>query len=150
MYLKDLCILDVASCTRQQSIAAAARTMRKQHTGDLIVVDGSDGECKPVGIITDRDIVLEVVALGRDPHKTSVGEIMTAHLVVAGAGEDVTTVVERMRTHGVRRVPIVDEHERMVGIITLDDLLHWLARQADALSEIITKGHTHEQRSKRG
>lgn len=150
MYLKDLCTLDVASCARQQTVAEAAQLMRKQHAGDLIVVDSSDGESKPIGIITDRDIVVEVIALGRDPHQITVGEIMSTRLVIAGAEEDVTTALERMRAHGVRRIPVVDARECMLGIITLDDLLQWLARQAGALSEIVTKGQSHEHRSKRG
>jgi CBS domain-containing protein len=149
MYLKDLCILDVAYCTRAQSITDAARVMRERHTGDLLVVDAADGEPRPIGVITDRDIVLEVLALGRDPHKTTVGEIMATRLIVASGEEDVATAIERMRAHGVRRLPIVDAREYLLGIITLDDLLHWLAQQTNALSGIVQKGQTREQRSKR-
>jgi hypothetical protein len=80
MKLKDLCVLDVASCTPQLTIEEAARLMRQYHTGDLVVIDNADEEPEPVGIITDRDIVLEVLAKGRDPHKTTVREIMSTQL----------------------------------------------------------------------
>jgi CBS domain-containing protein len=150
MYLKDICVLDVANCTREHTVATAAQIMRQQHTGDLIVVDDNDGGLKPIGIITDRDIVMEVLALGRDPHSTQVGEIMSKQLVVAAGHEDVATALERMRTHGVRRLPIVGDRECMLGIVTLDDVLHWVAQQVNALCEIVDKGRTREQRSKRG
>ena len=149
MLLKDLCVLDVASCTREQTVAAAARLMRQQHTGDLIVVDDDDGESRPIGILTDRDIVMDVIACDRDPCRTSVGEVMSTKLVVAAGHEDVGVALDRMQAHGVRRLPIVGERERLLGIVTLDDLLQWTAQQADALAAIVSKGQTCERRSKR-
>jgi CBS domain-containing protein len=113
------------------------------------VVEADDGESRPVGIITDRDIVMEVLALGRDPLRTEVGEVMNSKLVIASASEDVSTALERMRTHGIRRLPVVDERECLLGVITLDDLLHWHSEQGNALAEIVRKGQTHEHRSKR-
>jgi CBS domain-containing protein len=150
MYLKDICILDVANCTSEHSVSAAAQIMRQQHTGDLIVIDDCDGGFKPIGIVTDRDIVMEVLALERDPRKTQVGEIMSKRLVVACGDEDVATALERMRTHGVRRLPVVGDGERLLGIVTLDDALHWVAQQVNSLCEIVDKGRNREQRSKRG
>jgi CBS domain-containing protein len=149
MKLKDLCELDVATCLREQTISAAARLMRERHSGDLVVIDDSDAEREPIGIITDRDIVLEVVARGRDPDKTTVGEIMATQVVVASQDESPEQALERMALHGVRRVPIVDDEGFIVGIVSLDDLLHVHAQQAARLLEVVTKQRTKERRGRR-
>jgi CBS domain-containing protein len=149
MKLKDLCVLDVASCTPQLTIEEAARLMRQYHTGDLVVIDNADEEPEPVGIITDRDIVLEVLAKGRDPHKTTVREIMSTQLVVASESEDYAEALQRMATHGVRRVPVLDDKRCVVGIVTLDDMLRVHAAQANRLLDIVGKEQVREQRTRR-
>ena len=115
MRLKDICVLDAVCCPPDTSIEAAAREMRKRHVGDLIVVDDGDEEREPIGIVTDRDIVLEVVALGRDPAKVKVSEIMSNNVVVAAASEEVRVALERMTMHGVRRIPILDDAGFVLG-----------------------------------
>lgn len=149
MKLKDLCEIEVATCTRDATIAQAARLMRQHHAGDLVVVDDSDGDREPIGILTDRDIVLEAVAQGRDLSRTKVSEIMSSQLVVASVSEDLDTVLERMRQHGVRRLPVIDDNGNVFGIITLDDLLRTHAEQAAALLSVVTKEQTRELRSRR-
>jgi CBS domain-containing protein len=149
MQLKDLCVLDVAYCTPQLSITAASRLMREHHTGDLIVVDDADEEREPVGIITDRDIVLEVLACDRDPDTTTVGEVMSHRLVVASQSEDLTAALERMATHGVRRLPVVDDERAVLGIVTLDDILREHAKQAKQLLDVVTNEQTREKRTRR-
>lgn len=149
MLLKEICTLDVACCGRQTGINEAARLMRQHHTGNLIVVDDPDGERIPAGIITDRDIVMEVLATGLDPAATKVAQIMSGRLVIAAAEEDTADAIERMRLHGVRRLPVVDHAGRLMGIITLDDVLRLHAARAVALSEIVSKEQHREHRSKR-
>lgn len=149
MKLKELCVLDVACCDKGTTIAEAARLMRQHHTGDLIVIDDSDGTREPVGIVTDRDIVMEAIAKGHDPDRTSVSQIMASPLVVASGSENVSTAIERMRTHGVRRLPIVDDGGAVLGILTLDDLYRVLADHTAALAAIVSKGQTRESRSRR-
>jgi CBS domain-containing protein len=149
MKLKDICILDVACCTSEISILAAARMMRQQHTGDLIVIDDRDEERIPVGILTDRDIVIEVLGQGLDPAKATVADAMTTQLVVASGFEEVSLAIERMRAHGVRRVPVVDDDGCVMGIVTLDDMLKLHAEQAGALLEIISKEQAMEGRARR-
>ena len=149
MKLKDLCVLDVACCTREVTVSAAARLMRERHTGDVIVVDDADEDREPVGILTDRDIVIEVLAKGGDPNKTTVAEIMATQLVIAGESEDSTQALQRMAAHGVRRIPVVDAERCVVGIITLDDLLREQAEQATRLLEVVTKQQAKERRARR-
>lgn len=147
--LKDLCVLDVACCTRDVDIAAAARLMRQHHTGDLIVIDDNDENRIPVGIVTDRDIVVQVVAQGRNPAATRVGDVMSTQLVIASGSEDAAVALERMRAHGVRRIPVVDDKECLLGIVTLDDLLRSHAEQAAALLDVVTKEQVREHRTRR-
>jgi CBS domain-containing protein len=148
MKLQELCVLDVACCVKSTSIAAAAKLMRQHHTGDLIVID-SVGDNSPIGILTDRDIVIEVLAQGRDPAQTVVGDVMSGNLVIASEAEDITVAIERMRQHGVRRLPVVDARDALKGIVTLDDLFKVHVEQASALLAVIAKEQSHETRSRR-
>jgi len=149
--LSEVCVVDVACCSRQTTIREAARLMRKHHIGDLIVVDDPDGARSPAGIITDRDIVIEVLGKDLDPATTVVGDVMIKYskLVIARDTEEVEAAAERMRTHGVRRMPVVDHSGSLVGVVTLDDLLELHARQAGVLSEIVAKQRSYEKRSRR-
>lgn len=149
MKLKDLCVLDVAFCTPDVTVVEAARLMRQHHTGDLVVLDDADEEREPVGIITDRDIVLEVLAKGRDPGRTTVREIMSTQLVIASDSEDYAEALQRMATHGVRRIPVVDDKRCVLGIVTLDDMLRVHAAQANRLLDIVGKEQVREQRTRR-
>jgi CBS domain-containing protein len=149
MKLKELCVLDVACCHKGTTVAEAARLMREHHTGDLVVIDESDGTREPVGIVTDRDIVMEVIARSHDPERTKVSEVMASPLVVASGSESVATAIERMRAHGVRRLPIVDDSGAVSGILTLDDLYRVLAEHTAALAAIVTKEQTRENRGRR-
>jgi CBS domain-containing protein len=147
--LKDICVLDVASCGRETNILEAARLMRQHHTGTLVVVDDPQGERTPAGVVTDRDIVVEALANELEPARTSVARIMGAKVVIASASESLADGIERMRLHGVRRLPIVDHNGSLIGIVTLDDMLTLHARQAAALAEIVSKEQVHEQRARR-
>ena len=149
MLLKEVCVLDVASCGRDAGILEAARLMRQHHTGDLIVVDDPAGDRAPVGIVTDRDIVVEVLANDLDPAATTGARIMSPRLVIGSADDDVAAAIERLRLHGVRRLPVVDNDGSLMGIVTLDDLLKLHAAQAGALADIVWKEQEHEQRARR-
>ena len=149
MLIKDICTLEIASCGRDASIFEAARLMREHHTGDLIVLDDPQGDRTPAGILTDRDIVLLVLAAELDPAATKVSAVMSSKLVIAGATEEVAVAVERMRTHGVRRLPVVDHDGSLYGIVTLDDMLTLHAERATVLAEIVSKEQSKERRSRR-
>jgi CBS domain-containing protein len=145
MMLSAVCTLDVASCSPRISVLEAARLMRQKHTGDLVVVDDGGDEQQPIGVITDRDIVVEVLANDLNPATTTVGSIIRHPMVVAHDSEEPATALERMRTHGVRRIPIVSQHNRLVGILTVDDLLKLLASEASTLTEIVSRQQHHER-----
>lgn len=149
MMLSAVCTLDVASCSPRISVLEAARLMRQKHTGDLVVVDQDEDAQEPIGVITDRDIVVEVLANDLNPATTTVGSIVRHPVVVAHDSEDPATALERMRTHGVRRIPIVSQHNRLIGILTVDDLLKLLATQASTLTEIVSRQQHQERLARR-
>ena len=147
MLLKEFCSTDVAYCTRETTVLEAAQLMRQKHLGDLVVVDSPDDDFVPVGLITDRDIVVKVIGDDQDPKRTRVGEIMRTPLVMANEMEDSSIAISRMREHGVRRLPVTRGHGKLAGIVTLDDLLRRLRHEVDDLLDIVTKEQDRERRT---
>jgi CBS domain-containing protein len=149
MLLKEFCTTDVAWCTRDTTVLEAARIMREKHLGDLIIVDDPDDEFTPVGLITDRDIVVKVIGNELSASQTRVGDIMRTPLVTASESEDSNAAIGRMRQHGVRRLPVTGRHGKLAGIVTLDDLLKRLRSEVDSLLDIVAKEQDQERRANR-
>ena len=125
MKVGDLCKRPVVTVTAAVPILEVAKLMRSRHVGSVVVVD-SLGTLKPVGIVTDRDIVVEVLAGGIDPGTVNAGDIMTGAPVVLTAGEDISWALKTMRDRGIRRLPIVDDQGLLMGILALDDVMQFL------------------------
>lgn len=149
MKLKEICTPDVIYCTDGITTLHAARLMRERHVGDLVVVDENGDDQTPIGIVTDRDIVIEVLAKDLDPAKVTVRQIMRVPLVIAHAFEDAEHAIERMRVHGVRRIPVLDDKSKLTGILSLDDLLKRLAADAAILADIVAHEQDREHRIRR-
>jgi len=129
----EVCNRDVVKIAARQNLAQASRLMRESHVGCLVVVDDAD-PWRAVGIVTDRDIVVEAVAAGIDPASLTVGEIMGPALVLAREDDDALVSLKTMRRRGVRRLPVVDAAGVLCGIVTLDDLLE---AGSNALNDVI-------------
>ena len=149
MLLSEICTPDVVYCGADSTALAAARLMRERHVGDVVVVDEPNGDQTPIGVVTDRDIVIEVIAKEQDPAKVTVREIMRTPVVVAHATEDVSEAVARMKAHGVRRIPVMGESQRLIGILCLDDLLKQVVVDAGALVDIVSREQSREHRTRR-
>ena len=149
MLLKEICTPDVIYCTAETTVVAAARLMRERHVGDIVIIEEAEDGETPIGLITDRDLVVEVIAKERDPAKVRVREIMRAPMVVAHTSEEAHHALERMKVHGVRRIPVMDEHKRLAGIVCLDDLLKRLAADAVALAAVVSREQDQEHRRRR-
>jgi CBS domain-containing protein len=109
-------------------------------------VDESNGIRVPVGIITDRDLVIGVMALKLDPEVFTVGDLIHEELVTARASQGVFETLKQMRVKGVRRMPIVDDEEgNLVGILSVDDIVHLLAEEMRELSKLITREQRREK-----
>ena len=148
MNISDICTVQTLSCSRDETVQGAAFLMRKHHVGDLVVVDGSDDTAIPVGIVTDRDIVVSVVALGLDPASLQVGDIMSDDLLTCREEDDVYQTIEHMRVRGIRRVPVVNRHGGLAGIVSADDLLEFLAEEMGDLSRISGSQQAVERRAR--
>ena len=147
--LKDLSTPDVVFCAPDRSALHAAQLMRQRHVGDVVVVEDEATDRSPIGIVTDRDIVIEVLARELDPAQVTLRQIMRTPAVIASASEDVLQAVERMKAHGVRRIAVVDEALKLAGVLSLDDLLKRLAADATTLVEVITREQDRERRTRR-
>ena len=124
----------VITATLDDTVFDVACRMRDQHVGCVVVV--RDG--RPIGMLTDRDLVLRVVAEGLDVRSVLVSSIVTYEAMTILRTDGVETAVKTMREHGVRRVPIVDEDGRVTGIVTADDLVALLSSELSALGQAIT------------
>ncbi|HWA14680.1 MAG TPA: CBS domain-containing protein [Burkholderiales bacterium] len=149
MKLGELCTPTVAWCESRASAAQAARLMREKHVGDLIVVDDPDDGRVPLGVVTDRDLVIQVMAKGLDPDGVKVADLMRTPVVIADESEDAAAAIARMRQHGVRRLPVVGSRGALRGVVTLDDLWGRLAAEAAALDAVVTEGQRKEARTRR-
>jgi CBS domain-containing protein len=127
MLVGEVCTRQVVVASRETSIYEASRLMRKHHAGDVIVTDDSNGKRMPVGIVTDRDIVVEVLAQGLNPAGLTVGEIMSATLVTAKERDTVFETVRLMRAEAVRRAPIVDAVHEETFRLAVDPVFLFLA-----------------------
>jgi CBS domain-containing protein len=148
MQLKEICTPEVVHCTPEVTALGVARLMRERHVGDVIVIEDEEDQT-PVGVVTDRDIVVEVLGRERDPAKVAARELMRKPVVIGRTTEDASQAIERMKAHGIRRIPVMDEQRRLAGIVCLDDLLKQLAADAGALAEIISREQDREHRMRR-
>ncbi len=128
MKVSEICNRQVATVRSNTPLLEAARRMREEHVGDLVVVEERNGMQIPVGMLTDRDIVVGVLAKdGGHIEGLDVGDVIGPGIVTASEDEDIGDVLRRMRSFSVRRVPVVDPLGAIVGILSLDDLLTELA-----------------------
>jgi len=137
MNVGEICNREVVIADRTCSARQAVKLMRELNVGDIVVVEERGGQRVPVGIVTDRDIVVEIIAADVDPDAVDLGEVMSRRLLTAGTEDDILTTVKRMRTEGVRRLPVVNVLGGLEGILTLDDLLPLLAELIADLIELI-------------
>jgi signal-transduction protein with cAMP-binding, CBS, and nucleotidyltransferase domain len=149
MRVGEFCVREVIECTRKTSALELSQLMRQSHVGDVVVVDQPNGKKVAVGIVTDRDLAVEVMAKERDPALVTAGDLMGRKLITVGEGGDVYETAELMRYEGVRRVPVVDDQGGLAGIVTMDDLLRIIGEQLALLAQVIGRERFQEQQSKR-
>jgi CBS domain-containing protein len=148
MAVGEICNREVVIAQKALSVVDAAQLMRKHHVGDLVVVEEKNGRRHPVGIVTDRDIVVEVVAAGVNPDALKVGDIMGPEVASVRESEGLFEALRYMRDKGVRRMPVVDRDGGLVGILTLDDLLSLLAEEMTELAKLVSHERQREATSR--
>ncbi|SER03099.1 CBS domain-containing protein [Nitrosomonas sp. Nm51] len=139
MPVSELCHREVITMQKDESALEAARLMRKHHVGDVIIIAEEKGIRKPIGIVTDRDLVVEIMATELDPAVITAGDIMKPELATIKENTDVFEVIRYMRRKAVRRVPVINDDEQLVGIVTLDDLLQLLSQELSSLVKLVER-----------
>lgn len=137
MTIGEICNRTTVFANNSMTIIEAARLMLEQHVGSLVVMQKSSHGNEIVGMLTDRDIVVAVLAHNFNAHTLHVSEVMSCDPVTCRADESMTDVVGLMRRHGIRRVPVTDAQGTLLGIVTLDDLLEIVAEHLQAFVHVI-------------
>jgi CBS domain-containing protein len=122
MKTSEICRKQVVVSKRSTPLDEVARLMRKGHVGCVVVLEEGDGKL-PVGIVTDRDLVIEVMAPGLDARDLTAGDVMTTSPAVTRETDDVLWALKTMRDRGIRRLPVVDEAGTLKGIVAMDDVM---------------------------
>jgi CBS domain-containing protein len=138
MEIGTICQRPVFTVRRSDEVVRAAQLMREKHVGYLVVVE-LDPLARPVGVLTDRDIVVGVVARQVDPKAVCVGDIMTVDPITALESDSVEAALQKMRVFGIRRLPVVNDHRELVGLLAMDDLLQVIAGDAQEVVNAIRK-----------
>ncbi len=149
MPISEICNREVIIVQRNDAGLEAAKLMRQHHVGDVLVVEDRGGVRVPVGIVTDRDLVVEIMAPELDPMAITVGDIMAPDLVTVKEDTGLFEAIQFMRAKGVRRLPVVNDSGGLVGILTLDDLLELLAEELLALAKLVTQEQKKETMTRR-
>lgn len=145
MPIGDVCVRDVVVASPETTVREAARLMAKQHVGNVVVVkQEARGRVVPIGIVTDRDIVRNVVAEALDAALFTLGDLGARELVTVGEDVGIFECMQHMRVNGIRRMPVVDGEGGLVGIISLDDLIQLLGEEMGELGKLIAQEQAHE------
>jgi len=149
MSIREICNRSVVCATSDTTAVDAAKLMRQHHIGNVVVVDRQDGDRTPLGVVTDRDLVVEVVAAGLDPAVLKLGDLLVGRLVTAEESTSYAETIRIMALHGVRRLPVVNGAGFLVGIVSVDDLLPQLASPLAALADLAGRSRRYEMQTRK-
>jgi len=149
MPISEICNRDVVIVRPNDTALEAGKLMRQHHVGDVVVVEERGGVRVPVGVVTDRDLVVEIMAPELDPGVITAGDIMSPELVTVKENTGVFEAIQYMRAKGVRRLPVVNDSGGLVGILSLDDLLELLSEELLALANLVKHGQKKETVARR-
>ena len=138
MEIGTICQRLVFTVRRSEEVTRAAQLMREKHVGYLVVIE-PDPVARPLGVVTDRDIVVSVVARQVDPEALCVGDIMTVDPITALESDSVEAALQKMRVFGIRRLPVVNDKRELVGVLAMDDLLQVIAGDVQEVLDAIRK-----------
>lgn len=148
MRVGEACTRDVVIVDAEESVLQAAGLMREFHVGDVVVTEKRNGKRFPIGILTDRDIVVELVAKEIDVKSVAVKDVMSFKLLSVNEQEDVHEAVGQMKEKGVRRLPVVDRAGALAGIMTVDDVIELIAEQVAGLVSLNSKARALERKQR--
>jgi CBS domain-containing protein len=133
----------VVTVTKDSSVQEAAKLMRKNHIGDVVVVDPKNNS--PVGMITDRDIVMATIALNIPFEGLTVSDIMTEKVITVSQDAGIHEVIKLMRTHGVKRIPVIGAKKALAGIVSRDNVMKYLGDEFSLIGETYLRQRSKER-----
>jgi len=145
MTVGHFCNREVVICGPDNTIVEVAQLMRLHHVGDVVIVEDREDIPVPIGIITDRDLVVELIADGVDLDAVTVGDVMSYELVTTRTDDSIWETLKRMRAQGVRRIPVVNDQGGLEGILALDDILELLTEELSILAKVPASAQTKEK-----
>ena len=149
MKIGEVCNRSVITVTKDTSILEVVRKMRQHHIGDVIVTERAENSEKPLGVVTDRDIVIELLADEVELGTVNAGDVMSSTLVTAPHDADLFETLRFMSIKGVRRVPVLDEDGGLFGVLSVDDIMGVLTKELGFVAEIASKQTERESSSRK-
>ncbi|HTN50373.1 MAG TPA: CBS domain-containing protein [Burkholderiaceae bacterium] len=138
----------VITAPRNMPVASAARLMREHHLGTLVVIDESGSTVQPVGLVTDRDFMMEVLAQGVDPDVVTVGDLLSRPLVTVAEEASLVEAIHLMNRNGIRRLVVVDAAGNLAALLSMDDIVGVLAEELTGISQAIESEQRTERRQR--
>ncbi len=138
MNVGEICSKNFIYVLHKDSVLDVARIMREQHVGSVVVVDNMNGEIRPQGLITEHDLVLEVLAAKIDPSALKAEDILTCELICVTETHDVREALKYLRYYGVRRAPVVNVNGLLVGLFSIEDALAKLSKEFSELMQLLS------------
>jgi len=145
MSVGEICNREVVTIEKSAPVVRAAKLMRQFHVGCVVVVADGVQPLQPVGVVTDRDLAIEILAQEVPAETVIVGDVMGAELLTAREEDGIWETIMRMRAVGVRRLPIVSRHGELVGILTMDDLLQFIVGELSDLVKLLRREQKREE-----
>jgi len=139
MSVGRICTRSVSIGSAGESVAQGARRMGEAEVGTLVVLDEKQ---RPVGLLTDRDIVVRVVAKDLDPGSTPIGEVMSRPVLAVHEKMPIEDGLARMAAAPTRRLVVTSDEGRLVGVLALDDVLELLAEEAQSIGRLLRRSPT--------
>ena len=136
--------MGLIKCCREQVVAVSpdtpavevARIMGAKNVGSVVIVSGDN---RPVGILTDRDLTTRVMAREKDPGEVRASDIVTRDVVTFRDSMGIYEAIQKMTAEGIRRMPVVDDAGKLIGIVTMDDIVRMLGEEMAAIAKNIEK-----------
>lgn len=148
MNIGKYCTRNVITATTDMGIVEASKLMRKYHVGSLVVVSQNTDGSIPVGIITDRDIMIEVIAEEVPIDSVTIEDVMTRSPVVLREDDSFFESINLMRDKGIRRLPVTDSLGKLTGILATDDLLRFIYEELGNLVSLVYKEQMKEYKKR--
>ena len=148
MSIGEFCNREVIIVHKDTSIVEAAQLMRDYHVGALVVVENVSHNNIPLGLVTDRDMIIELIAKEVELSTVTVGDVMSTELYTVAETTDLMSTIRFMRQKGVRRVPVVNHKKELIGLIAADDVIELIAEQLTDLTNLINKEQQRERKTR--